>query len=743
MAAETRQDDEMSKHCSGVSPDDEVQRLRALDSYQIMDSGPEPAVDALVRLAQRLFNVPIALVSFVAEDRLFFKARVGIDVGEAAREQSFCSHSVLCRDVLVVGDAALDERFRRSPFVTEEPRIRFYAGAPLVTPDGFVIGSFCILDVVPRPSGISSDERRFLTDMAALVMDKIEGRRLSAAEADGRRRFDAVAGSSADAIVCGDGGNRILSWNSAAERMFGYRAEEAVGQLLNIIVPPRFHSMHEAGLLRAASGLPTRLVGSLVKVPALRRDGTEFPIELSLSHWLEGGQHRFGAIARDITDRLATETRLKRAAEYDPLTDLANRSVLTERLTAASVDGRRLSLILVDLDGFKDVNDSLGHAAGDQVLKVVAQRLRDLSAAPYLPCRLGGDEFVVLLEDVADPLLTMDLADRLVQAVERPVELGERTVYIGASAGVAVVTDSVWTAELVLEQADLALYRAKLEGKGRARLFTQDLRPTAQRRASVSSGIRRAWEHGEFELYFQPQVRLRDGSLAGAEALIRWNHPEQGVLSPAAFLSTLETSLLAVPVSEWILQTACRRAAAWRVSIVPSFRIGVNLFAAQFRSGDLSAVVERVLGEEMLAADALELEITENTILRNEFRINNTLQELREQNVGIAFDDYGTGFASLTMLKDFPVTRLKIDRSFVSGPDCGDRNRPIVEAISGLARGLDLQVIAEGIETKGQADLMRTYCEEGQGYFFGRPMAASAFESMFLERSSLVGRVSA
>lgn len=716
----------MAKSSSYPVPDNEAQRLLALNEYQVLDTPPEPGLDMVVRHARQIFGVPIALVSFVAEDRQFFKARLGIDVSELAREGSFCTHTILDRDVMVVSDAALDERFRQSPLVTDEPKIRFYAGAPLVTPDGFVIGALCIKDIVPRPRGLSPDERESLVDLAGLVMDRLIARRISMAQVDGRRRFDAVAGSAADAIVCADGENRIISWNSAAERMFGYSAKEAIGQLASIIVPPKFRPMHEASMQRAVAGLTSKF-GSLMTAPALRRDGTVFPVEVSFSHWSEGGEHRFGAIARDITERVATEAKLRHAAQYDLLTDLANRTVLRDQLEKASTDGRPVSLILLDLDGFKDVNDSLGHAAGDEVLKLVAERVRDVVGDIGLPCRLGGDEFVVVLENTVDPLSAVGVADRLIREIERPMELGERLVYVGASAGVSLQSGAGWNFDTLLNQADLALYRAKSDGKGGVRLFTHDLGSIAQTRISMSSDVRQAWEQGEFEVYYQPQVRLPDGLLAGAEALIRWNHPERGVLTPASFLSTVETSLLAVRVSEWILRTACRQAVQWQASGFWNFRIGVNLFTAQFRSGDLPAVVDHVLRDEGLPASSLELEITENTILQNEFRIHAALHDLRAIGVGIAFDDFGTGFASLTMLKDFPVTRLKIDRSFVSGTGGADRNRVIVEAVSRLAHGFDLEVIAEGIETQDQADLMRSYCQEGQGYFFGKPMTASAF----------------
>lgn len=712
-------------------PREEAERLSALEAYQALSPGSMRNLDVILRHASRFFRVPIAIVSFVGEDRQFFAARLGIEDCSTERQRSFCTHAIQGREVMVVPDATLDARFHSSPLVTGKQAIRFYAGAPLITPAGLAIGALCIKDIVARPQGLSAAERESLAELAELVMDKLEAQRLATAKADGQRRFDAVAESAADAIISADGSNRILTWNRAAERMFGYTPDEAVGRPLNMIIPERFRPMHEAGLRNAAAGLPTKLAGLLVTVPALRRDGEEFPIELSLSHWRESGEHRFGAICRDITKRLENEARLKHAAEHDSLTELANRTVLKERLAQASDQGLPVSLIMIDLDGFKEVNDSLGHAAGDEVLKIVASRLRTLADTDVLPCRLGGDEFVLLIENCADPRKAVDLARRSVEAIEVQMELGERSVYVGACAGAAIMTGMGWSDELPIKQADLALYKAKANGRGRVvRLFTQELMPAQQARTSVSSGLRQAFERGEFELYYQPQVSLSDQAVVGAEALIRWKHPELGVLAPAAFLETLESSLIAVPVSEWVLRTACRQAAEWRRSGLQAFRIGVNLFAAQFRAGDLVRVVDGILRETGLPPAGLELEVTENTILRDESRIDATLFQLRETGVGIAFDDYGTGYASLTMLKKFPVTRLKIDRSFVSGDDTAGKNRLIVEAISRLARGLNLAVIAEGIETAEQAALMRDYCREGQGYLFGKPMPALAFESM-------------
>jgi diguanylate cyclase (GGDEF)-like protein/PAS domain S-box-containing protein len=711
--------------------DTEHQRLEALNSYAVLDSDLGGMFDDIVRLARRIFDVPIALVSFVAADRQVFGAHVGLDVCETTREGSFCTHAVLGHEMLVVPDMLADPRFAASQFVTGAPHIRFYAGAPLMTPDGQAIGSFCLIDTVPR-ADFSDGRRETLRDLAGLAMERLEARRLALRDVDRRKGLEAITALSPDILITADGANRILSWNRAAEVAFGYKAFEAIGRSLSTIVPPALRPMHEAGLAKLVAGHPSKLAGSLARVPALRADGTEFPIELSLTHWTEGGEHRFGAIIRDITDRVAAEERLKREAALDHLTGIANRRTLMDRMRAASTVGLPAALLLLDLDGFKDVNDSLGHATGDEVLKAVACRLVAEAADEALVSRLGGDEFAVFLAGRADGMQAAILGHRLVSAIERPIEIEERCIYVGASGGVAASAAGDWTPEALIGDADLALYRAKADGRSGVRLFTPAMRSLAQTRNSVSSGLREAWERGELEMHFQPQVCLDDRSLTGAEALIRWKHPTRGLLGPAAFLSVLETSLLAVPVSKWILHAACEQASRCRSGGVPDFRVGVNLFAAQFRSGDLPRMVHDTLAEFRLPPAALELEITENTILRADGRITRDLVELRAMGVGIAFDDYGTGYASLTMLKDVPVTRLKIDRSFVSGVDRSPKDQAIVEAISRLAQGFDLEVTAEGIETEDQAELMHRYCGEGQGYLFGRPMPGVRLEELWL-----------
>lgn len=312
-------------------------------------------------------------------------------------------------------------------------------------------------------------------------------------------------------------------------------------------------------------------------------------------------------------------------------------------------------------------------------------------------------------------------------------------VHISASVGSVLSSDRHVDTTQILENADLALYDAKSNGRGHVRLFTRELRGAAIERSGLTSELRDAWAGKDFELYYQPQVRLSDGALVGAEALIRWNYPYRGVLAPAAFLHVLESSAISVAVGTWILASACGQANAWRLAGLGDFRIGVNLFASQLRAPDFVEVVERTLRESGLPPHALEIEVTENIVLQNENMTLSHLSNLRQLGVKIAFDDFGTGFASLTMLKRIGLDRLKIDRSFVRNVDTDVRDQAIVDAIARMAEGCRLGVIAEGIETDAQATYMQRFAAEGQGYLFGRPMTANDFKDRFLSvpRSSL------
>lgn len=712
-------------------PMHEEARLEAVVEYDPSRPFDQDAYAPMLELARDLFGVPTAFVTFVERDTQSFVVRLGLPLCETSRDVSFCAHAVAAEEMLVVLDAASDPRFSDNPLVTGAPYIRFYAGMPLFNPSGHAVGTLCLADTLPHTS-FTEPDRRHLHQLASLVTDKLELRRLDLARQNSQTRFENIAATSPDGIICANADGQITFWNAASERLFGHCAAEALGRSLDLIVPERMRKGHDGGLRRVADGGKPRLVGTTVELVARRRDGSELPVELSLSMWQEDSGVSFGAILRDITERRANEERLFRLAHHDPLTELPNRTVLRQRVEQLARGVGAACLLLVDLDGFKHVNDDLGHAAGDAVLRQVAERLRACVRTTDTVARLGGDEFALLLLGVGDPLRAGEVAETVIRSISRPLVLGNHTVHVGASVGIAGYPGDGSTSDELLSSADLALYQAKSDGRHCHRVFTTELRQATDRARAYDNELRRAADQGEFEVFYQPQVRLADRVLVGAEALLRWRHPSDGLLSPAAFMSALENRPVSIDVGRMVLRTACAQAAAWRAGGAAAFRIGVNLFGSQFRAGSLVPDVADALLTSGLPPSALELEITENILLRHDEGMIAPLQELRARGVCIAFDDYGTGYASLSMLKRFPITRLKVDQSFVRSMCHSEEDAAIVRAVLYLGRAFGFSVIAEGVETEEQAErLMRKGCEEVQGYLYGRPMPAAEFTARF------------
>ena len=443
----------------------------------------------------------------------------------------------------------------------------------------------------------------------------------------------------------------------------------------------------------------------------------------------------FSGLAALIMDRMElrrAEHRLRYLAHNDPLTGCANRAKLGELTDTAKAVGRPAAMVLLDLDSFKHVNDTLGHAAGDTLLVEVGARLTAALDGRGTLGRLGGDEFAALLPGQDDAAAACGMAHALQGSLDPPFLIGGREFRVGASAGVALAPP----AEVghLLASADLALYRAKSEGRRQCRLFDPAMGERYVARRALEEEVSRAARDGEFELHFQPQFCLGRGTLIGAEALLRWRHPEQGLLPPAAFLDALEAGSMAGAVGDWVIEEGCRQAAAWREQGL-ELRIGVNLFAEQVRAGKLEATVRAALERWALPASALELELTETIALRHDDELMAPLHALHAYGVGVALDDFGTGFASLSMLRRCPLSRLKIDRGFVSelgmdgdlGSGSDRSDVVIVEAVLALGRGLGLGVVAEGVETEAQAAFLAGHgCDEAQGYLYGRPAPASS-----------------
>ena len=711
---------------------DECARLRTLEAYGLARTAPEADFDHFAAIAADVLGLPVSLVTLVGEDEVTIKGRVGLDTETAPREVAFCSHTILADKVLSVPDLEHDQRFSGNPLVQAGPQFRFYAGAPLISLlDGHCIGALCVIGYEPRPA-LTEREARLLVGLASLVMDRMELRRLEKAVRDSHALFDRMSAAAPGAVICADSHGIITHWNAAAERLFGWSVDEAIGKPLDLIIPHGFRAAHAAGMFHRVRTSNTAFPGRVVELPALRRDGTTFPAHVSLSRWLQGDKLMFGASIHDITARRAAEDKLRYLAHYDPLTGLTNRARLTELMDEAAETCRTIGFVLLDLDGFKHVNDVLGHGAGDILLTDVAQRLVSAMPERGTIARLGGDEFAALLPDCADVAAATQSARVLQASLEQPFRIGGGSFHVAACAGVTLAAAA--DVRTVMPNADLALYAAKASGSGATRVFDQAMRDEYDARRSLESEVGEAIRQGEFVLYFQPQICFADDRLVGAEALLRWRHPRRGLLLPGAFLSAVETGPLATKLGDWIIDEACRQAALWREQGL-ALRIGVNLFDAQLRVGSLASTVKDALGRWRLPGSTLELEVTETVALAQNTALLAPLRELYAEGINIAFDDFGTGFASLSTLKHCPLNRLKIDRSFVSelgtsgsiGCAADRGNVAIIDAILALGRGLGISVIAEGVETAEQAEfLARRGCDEGQGYLFGRPVPPDA-----------------
>ncbi|RZI54852.1 MAG: EAL domain-containing protein [Pseudomonas sp.] len=711
----------------------ESERLAALEEYELTEDDSALHLGPIIQLAAKLFDVPTVLVSIVERDRQIFTARLGMEVCETGRDVSFCAHALERDDILVVPDAKLDPQFVHNPLVLGPPYIRFYAGMPLRAPSGHVLGTLCIIDGRPR-NGLSALDREHLKSLSTLVLDKLEARRLAVAHRAGQSRFEQIAATSPDGIVCANHQGLITFWNRACERLFGFDNPDAMGANIDLIVPPRMRGGHGGGLQRVADGGAPRLVGTTVELEARHKDGREFPIELSLSMWKEEGKASFGAIIRDITTRRADEERLFQLAHIDSLSGLPNRGVLMSRIAECLECSSPFALLMLDLDGFKDVNDTLGHQAGDQVVQEVAQRLLSCVKAIDTVARLGGDEFAVLIPDNATLTQIEHTAHCMLKVIAQPVAIQDQVSHVTASVGVALAPGDGTEVGDLLSAADLAMYQAKASGRNCVRFFSAHLKDKVRTRRALEGEIRRAIEQQEFELFYQPQIRVTDQALVGLEALLRWRHPKEGLLPPVRFIAAIESGAFAAEVGHWVMRTACAYAVELR-KVLPALTMGVNLFGAQFQSGQLATQVMRVLEETGLPPEALEIEITENIILAHDELVLEPLRVLHQLGVGIAFDDFGTGYASLSLLKRYPLTRLKIDRSFITEICKDEADAAIVKAVIFLAEKLHLQVIAEGVETTEQRDFLKVCgCQHVQGYLYGKPMAVPDLENFIQQK---------
>ena len=448
----------------------------------------------------------------------------------------------------------------------------------------------------------------------------------------------------------------------------------------------------------------------------------------------EGRLQRIDGTMADITERKHSQERIEYLAQYDIVTGLPNRRLFNDRLTLAMARDKRLdtmtALLLLDLDRFKQVNETLGHSAGDKVLQAVTARLRDGLREVDTIARLGGDEFVVILESVTERAHATRVAEKIVEAMAEPLILEGQEIFVTASIGVALCPADADSVEKLIESAELAMYQAKQEGRNTVQLYTPEKNQRRGASLGMESKLRRALERDELLLNFQPKVNIETGAITGAEALLRWRNPELGLVSPGDFIPLAEDLGLIVPIGEWVLQHACAQAGAWRSQGHP-VAVAVNLSARQFRQNNLVEIIKRTLADTGLAPEYLELEITESMIMHRPEQTIATLQQLDDIGVILSVDDFGTGYSSLSYLKRFPVHKLKVDQSFVRELHQNADDAAIVRAVIALAGSLNLKTIAEGVETEQQLSYLAGLgCDEYQGYHFSKPLPAAEFLSL-------------
>ena len=533
-----------------------------------------------------------------------------------------------------------------------------------------------------------------------------------------------------EAIVVTDLDSRIEDINEAYEKVSGYSREEVIG--LN---PQLLKSGHHDKIFYQNMWKLIRETGQWKgELWDRRKNGEVYPKHLSISTVYDddGQPYKYVGIFSDITERKETEKQLKHLAYFDALTSLPNRVMFYDRLqqsmSLAKRDGHLIAILMVDLDRFKYVNDTLGHDAGDELLIDVAQQLKGVVRESDTVARIGGDEFKIILTDIKNADEASIVAQKIIDDLKKPIRIKGRVANIGASIGIAIYPTDANEIEQLIKYADLALYKAKETGRNCYQYFSEDLQVQVFDHIEMEVDMKRAIAEGEFSLQYQPKINLQDGSLYGVESLVRWQHPEKGIIFPDQFISFAEETGLIVPLGEWILNEACKQLRIWSESLGQPINMAINLSAIQFQQKDLIGIIKNIIDENGVNPEHIELEITESMVMLDVDKAIETMRQLRKLGLKLAIDDFGTGYSSLSYLKRFPINTLKIDRSFVSELTVDSKDAAMIRAVISMARDLEMNVVAEGVETKEQSDFLTEHgCQYVQGYYFSRPLDPEQF----------------
>jgi diguanylate cyclase (GGDEF)-like protein/PAS domain S-box-containing protein len=682
----------------------------SFDSFAIADDASAPDVPGTGDRSQQRMNAMLESIgdAFFAVDRdwrVIYANRkaaafVGIELGVGIGRQ------LLELAPMLEGSALLD----------------YYRNA-------MASGCAGVLETQWAPTGAWVEVRTYPTEdgLSVYFHDISDQRRAADALRRSEQRFRSLFEQAGDSILITDRDLQVVAANASACATFGYSAEEFVGSSAHLV---------DSGFPYDLALLESLRTGQthLLRITKRRRDGSTFPAEVRVSRFEDDGQEFFQAIIRDLSEREEAERRLRHLATHDSLTGLPNRTLLHERLQAAldACGGEAsVAVLFLDLDRFKEINDSFGHDLGDALLCEVAQRLRRELAPDATLARLGGDEFVVVAPCAGGAAEAEAIAARLLALLGAPVPVGTQDVIIGASIGISLYPRDAATREVLFQTADTAMYRAKAAGRNRYRFFEAAMTARAQARMALETSLRPALARGEFELAFQPRFDLRSMAMVGMEALIRWNHPQLGRVAPGEFIAIAEETGLINEIGHWVLHEACRATQALVASHGKPVRVSVNVSARQLAQAGFVGDVRGALEASGLAPCHLELELTESALIDDMDRTAAMLGELQALGVKIAVDDFGTGYSGLAYLRRFPIDVLKLDRSFVLQDDGRISAFDFVKAFVDMAHALRMSVVAEGVETAEVLDFLRAAsCDEAQGYLLARPMPLEAIGAL-------------
>ena len=565
----------------------------------------------------------------------------------------------------------------------------------------------------------------------------VERKNMQEALFDEKERAQVTLNSIGDAVICTNVLGNITFLNPVAQRMTGWSQGEAEGRPMTEV----FRILGATSRETSPNPMEMALENGIIHVPSnctlIQRDGFEIPIDATVAqiHDRQGRTTGVVIVFRDMGSTRTMALQMAHSAHHDFLTGLPNRKLLNDRVRQAIASAprhmKKVAVLFLDLDGFKHINDSLGHPIGDRLLQSVAKRLVDGVRGSDTVSRQGGDEFVVLLSEVESLESVEATVRRLLQAGAEPHSIDQHDLHVTSCIGVSVFPDDGLDPETLVKNADTAMYQAKENGRQSFQFFKPAMNVRAVERQSIEGSLRRALERQEFAVHYQPKINLRTGEISGAEALIRWTHPTRGSVSPAQFIPVAEDCGLILPIGNWILREACKQARTWVDAGLRLGTMGVNISAIEFRNENFLEGVFAILKDTGLDPTSLELELTESVLMKHPDSTASVLQALRARGVQVAVDDFGTGYSSLSYLQKFSIDALKIDQSFVRRITTAPAETTIVTAVIGMARSLKLRVVAEGVETLKELEFLQAHqCDEAQGYYFGRPIVAEQFAKL-------------